>query len=839
MDVPVSFGYWVRRRRKALDLTQGDLARRVGCAVVTIQKIEADERRPSRQVAERLAEQLAIPPDERATFLQSARGEQAADRLAAPTTLDMPLALAADPPNNLPAALTSFVGRERELAAIAGLLDNARLLTLTGPGGTGKSRLGLRAAQDMLSRFPDGVWLVELAPLIEPALVVQSVATMLGVREEPDRSLQDSLANYLREKRLLLVLDNCEHLIAACAHLAEVLLRAGPHLRILASSREPLGIGGESIFRVPPLAAPDADQALPLDRLAQLEALQLFAERARATQPSFQLTEGNAAALAQICQRLDGIPLAIELAAARVRVLTVEQIAARLDDRFRLLSGGSRTALPRHQTLQSLIDWSYDLLTDQERVLLRRLAVFVGGWTLEAAEAVCSDTDTLPIAGTNANTLHSADVLDLLTRLIDKSLVLVEECNDGLRYRRLETIRQYTLAKLAVSDEADALRQRHAAYYLALAKAEAAPIAHNTWMDKIEAEHDNLRAALAWCRSSADGAQQGLCLALTVSGFWFGRGYWAEARSWLQGALAHPEAQRDEYTALRGEALHTLGFLSALQGDYATGQRYLAESLQLAEHMQDRGTIAWLKFRQGWLAREQGDVAMARQCLEESLALSRELDLPWHIAWVLVTLGEVAVILEDTRWAKELLEEGLGMHRQFDIREGIAWALNHLGHVAQLEGDAERARQLHDESIPLFRASAAQNLGDLGIAWAFQGLGETALGSGAAALAQQQLGQALSLFHSLGDRMGIAWCLAGLGGAAALGEEPERAARLWGAAEALRQTIGCRPAPAARATYERLVAETRAQLGDAALDAAWATGQALSLDEALAEARSE
>ncbi|HEX5692658.1 MAG TPA: tetratricopeptide repeat protein [Roseiflexaceae bacterium] len=836
MDVPVSFGYWVRRRRKALDLTQGDLARQVGCAVVTIQKIEADERRPSRQIAELLAEQLAIPQDERTVFLQSARGEVAADRLAAPGTFDTSLSQAADPPNNLPEPLTSFIGRERELAAIAGMFDRTRLLTLTGPGGTGKSRLALHAASDMLGRFPDGVWLIELAPLIEPALVVQSVASVLGVREQPDRSLQASLGQHLREKRLLLVVDNCEHLIAACAHLVEELLRSCPHLRILASSREPLGIGGEAIFRVPPLAAPDADQALPVEQLADMEAIRLFAERARVIQPAFQVSQGNASALAQICRQLDGIPLAIELAAARVRVLTVEQIAARLNDRFRLLSGGSRTALPRHQTLQALVDWSYDLLTESERLLLRRLAVFVGGWTLEAAETVCADADD---ATHTAGSLQSSEILDLLSRLIDKSLVLVEECNDGLRYRRLETIRQYTLAKLAASDEADALRRRHAAYYLALAEAEAAPIAHDAWTNKIEAEYDNLRAALAWSQSSADSAQLALCLVLAISGYWFGRGDWAEAQTWLQGALTHPEAQRDEFIQLRAEALHELGFLSALQGDYAGGQRYLAESLQLTEQVNDRNAIAWLKFRQGWIAREQGNADMARQRLEESLGLYRELDLYWGVAWVFVTLGEVAVMNENVEWAKELLQEGLALQRKFDIREGIAWALNHLGHVAQLEGDAERATQLHNESIPLFRESASQNLGDLGMAWAFQGLGETALSTGSATAARQHLDEALALFRNLGDRMGMSWCLAGLGGVAALDEEPERAARMWGAAEALRQTIGCRPAPAARATYERLLAEVHDQLGDKAFGAAWTTGQELTLDEALAEAQGE
>jgi non-specific serine/threonine protein kinase len=838
MDTPTSFGYWVRRRRKALDLTQNALARRVGCAVITIQKIEADERRPSSQIAELLAEHLRIPPDEWATFLQRARGELATDLPPAVTVQEAQSPAAVASHHNLPAQLTSFVGRSRELATTATMLTSAHLLTLTGPGGTGKTRLALRLAEGVLDQFPASVWLVELAPLADPALIVPTIATVLGVREESGRALLATLTAYLREKQLLLVLDNCEHLIDACAQLAETLLRACPRLRILASSREPLGIAGEAFFRVPALLTPDPRQLPPLDQLAQYEAVQLFVARAAAVQPAFELTAATAAPLAQICARLDGIPLAIELAAARTRMLTIEQIAARLDDRFRLLTGGSRTALPRHQTLQALVDWSYDLLTDAERTLLLRLAVFANGWTLEAAEAVCEfriENEALRKAEDDHVVLSSQfSILDLLGHLVDKSLVQVDQAGHAARYRMLDTIRQYALEKLTASGEADRVRRRHAQYYLELAERAENLRPDVNWVARaarLETEHDNLRAALAWSQATAGDARIGLRLAKELLYLWMTRGHWTEARSWLTRVLAHLEGA--ERTLLRAQVLTSAGWMFALLCDYVAAQAAFAESLAICEDLGDTHERAWVLNRLGWLAREQGDATLARARLKESLELYRELGDSDGIIEGLNTLGEVAVIQEDPARATTLLEESLALAQSMGDAFGTAWALNHLGHVAQLEHEYGRAMRLHMQSLSLFRAFGEQHPG---IPWAFQGLGESALAQGDLAGAQERLAAALTQFHNLGDRAGISWCLASLGSAAALDQQPERAARLWGAAERLRAALGSRRAPAARATYDRAVALARTEIGEDAFAAAWAAGQALPLDSAIAEA---
>jgi len=837
MDEPASFGYWVRRRRKALDLTQADLARKVGCALVTIQKIEAEERRPSGQIAALLAEQLRIAPDERAAFLRSARGELAVDRLHAP---DAP---AVSPQHNFPIQLTSFIGRSHELATIAAMLAEARLLTLTGPGGTGKTRLALRLAEDVLDQFPAGVWVVELAPLADPALIVPAIATVLDVREDPGRPLLTTLSNYLREKQPLLVLDNCEHLIDACAQLADMLLRACPRLRILASSREPLGVAGEAFFRVPALPTPDPHHLPPLDQVLGYPAVQLFVERARTVQPAFEVMQANAPPLAQVCARLDGIPLAIELAATRVRMLPLAQIAARLDDRFRLLTGGSRTAVPRQQTLQALIDWSYELLPEDERALLRRLAVFVGGWTLEAAEAVCEfriENEELRKAEEDRVVLNSQSprghsILDVLGHLVDKSLVQVDQAGNAARYRMLDTIRQYALEKLAASGGADRVRRRHAQYYLGLTERAETLRPDVNWQARaarLETEHDNLRAALAWSQATAGDARIGLRLAKELLYLWMTRGHWTEARGWLTRVLAHLEGA--ERTPLRAQVLTSAGWMFALLGDYVAAQAAFAESLAICDDLGDTHERAWVLNRLGWLAREQGESTMARARLEESLELYRELGDSNGIIEGLNTLGEVAVIQEDPARATTLLEESLALARSLGDAYGTAWALNHLGHVAQLEYDYGRAARLHRESLSLFPAFRQQHPG---IPWALHSLGECALAQSDFAHAQEELAAALAQFRNLGDRAGISWCLAGLGSAAALDEEPERAARLWGAAEALRQNIGCRTAPAARATYERAVAVARAQLGEEAFSAAWAADQALPLEDAIAEAQ--
>jgi predicted ATPase/class 3 adenylate cyclase len=481
-------------------------------------------------------------------------------------------------PNNLPLQLTSFVGREREQAEVRRLLTTARLVTLTGTGGCGKTRLALQVGAELADAFADGVWFVDLAPLADPALVPQTVAAVLGVHEVAGRPLLQTVADHLRGRELLLILDNCEHLLDACAQLADALLRACPRLRILATSRELLGVAGESAWRVPSLTLPDARQPPAAASLTQYEAVRLFIERAVAALPTFAVTNQNAPAVAQLCWRLDGIPLAIELAAARVRMLTVEQIAARLDDRFRLLTGGSRTALRRQQTLQAAIDWSYQLLSEEERLLLQRLAVFAGGWTLEAAEAV----------GVGAS-IEGADVLDLLGALVDKSLVVAEGQGAHERYRLLETIRQYAGEKLLEAGEVGPIRDQHRDWYVGLAaraEPELTGPGEEEWLGRLEVEHDNLRAALAWSLEGDPGV--GLRLAASLGGFWARHGHLVEGRRWLEAFLTRAPAPDDpEEQRVRARALRRAGILASDQQDRAAARTFLAESLILFRALGD------------------------------------------------------------------------------------------------------------------------------------------------------------------------------------------------------------------------------------------------------------
>ncbi len=539
METTISFGYWVRRQRKALDLTQQVLAERVGCSLAAIKKIERDERRPSRQIAELLADILGVPAGQREIFLEVARGVRPVDQLLLahePSVSSATTKTQVSFHHNLPMQLTSFVGRERELEEVKRLLSNTRLLTLTGPGGTGKTRLALHIAAEMvaLKQFANGVWLVDFAPLADPTLVTQTIASTLGVREQPRRTILDALTDYVRAKNTLLILDNCEHLIQACAQLADSLLRAAPRLKILVTSREALGIASETVYRVPSLPLPESQQLHDLDVLEQNDCVHLFIDRAMLAYPSFRLKERNASAVTDICRRLDGIPLAIELAAARTRVFPPEEIAARLDDRFKLLTGGSRTALERHQTLFALIEWSHNLLSEPERVLLRRLSVFAGGCSFQAAEAVCGD-------GLND------DMLDLLTHLVDKSLVAVEAETEAARYRLPETIRQYARDKLYEAGEAENIRDHHFDFFLRFAET-AEPKLRSAeqieWLARVDTEHDNLRNALAWSLESGK-SESALRLAGALGYFWELRGV-GEGYKWLNDALALAEREPSE-----------------------------------------------------------------------------------------------------------------------------------------------------------------------------------------------------------------------------------------------------------------------------------------------------
>ncbi len=760
-------------------------------------------------------------------------------------------------PNNLPSQLTNFVGREREIAEVKRLLGAARLVTLTGSGGAGKTRLALQVAADVVEGYPDGVWLVEFAPVADPILVPKTVASALNVPEQPGRDITETLVDTLRSKVLLLVLDNCEHLLGACRDLAVTLLRLCPHTRILATSREGLGVPGETLWRVPSLSVPEDVRHLPPpEELVLYDAVRLFADRAVATTPGFTLTRKNAAAVTQVCQRLDGIPLAIELAAARVKVLAVEQIASRLDDRFRLLTGGSLTVLPRHQTLGAAIDWSYNLLSEAERMLLRRLSVFAGGWTLEAAESV-------GVGGS----VEAVGVLDLLTSLVDKSLVLAETQSGDARYRLLETVRQYARDRLQEAGEEAEVRTRHRDWYLALAEqAEAKLPGHDQkyWERRLEMDHDNLRAALEWSVGNGE-TEVVLRLAKGLYEFWNGGGYWSESLRWLEAGLSpepavssslrawalyaagvvarrlgdiHLAVERLEesvatYRTLgdkRGvaNALVFLGTVAYRGGDYSRAAALLEEGISLSQKSDDKPTLAWLLYMLGIVARIQGDYPRAKALLEQSLAISRALGLKRRIALVTDVLGLIALGQGDYERARSLCREALTLHQQEGYSYGIVASLNSSGLVSCVQGDWEQAKATCDESLVL-----ARELGEKGaMARSLYVLGRLAHCQSDDQRAAVQIGESLALFRELGEKLGVAQCLERLGGIAA-SAAPQRAARLLGAAEALREAIGVPLPTYDRADYDRAAEGARAAVTEPVFATAWAEGRAMTLEQAI------
>ncbi len=687
--------------------------------------------------------------------------------------------------HNLPRQTTALIGRERELAAVVGMLRQpaVALVTLTGPGGIGKTRLGLQVAAQLLDEYADGVWFVDLAALTDATVVTSTVAQALGVAELAGRSLHEGVVDYLRAKRLLLVLDNFEQVLAA-ADLVAALLQAAPGMKILVTSRVPLRLYGEKDYQVPPLTLPDLQHLPPLEHLTQYEAVRLFIERAQAAKSSFAVTNATARAVAEICVRLDGLPLAIELAAARIRLFPPGALLTRLGQRLQVLTGGARGMAARHQTLRAAIDWSYQLLTPGEQQLFRRLAVFQGGRTLDAVEAVCNGAGDL-----------TEDVLEGMTSLVDKSLLWMLEGPGGEpRFWLLETIHEYAREQLAASGEEPELRSHHLAYFLALAETAETQLEgpqQVAWLESLAAEHDNFRAALNWALHEAPG-EEGLRLVAALWSFWEMHGHLAEGRTWIERAVqwsaaAPPGTQARLYTGA--------GTLAWRQADYTAATSHHGRALELYRALEDQPGVAFALNNLGMQLLCQGAFAQSRQLLEESLQVRRRLGDQAGIAEQLNNLGFLIVSQGEAAAARPLLLESLALHRRLQNKYKIAGILDNLGDVALHEGDLAAARQYFRESLGLHR--------------------------------------------EVGSPAGLPDAVEGLAKTAAAQREGERAARLFGAAASLRETVGAPLPPAVRPIYERHLAAARALLAPAAWDAAWAAGQRMSVDQAVACALEE
>jgi predicted ATPase/DNA-binding SARP family transcriptional activator len=691
---------------------------------------------------------------------------------------------------NLPIPITSFIGRKREMTEIKLLLSSSRLFTLVGPGGSGKTRLAIQIGIDLLDFFRDGVWWVDLSAITDDTLVTQLIAKSFGVQDAADQPLVETLTSHLRSKFLLLIIDNCEQLINACAQIVDLLLKECPHLKIMTTSRESLNISGEHVHDIPPMVLPDPQKLSLLDLLVEYDGIRLFVERARSVDSNFALTDENASFVAQICFDLDGMPLAIELAAARIKVLTPEQIAVRLNDRFQLLISGSRTALPRHQTLQAVMDWSYNLLSEKERSMFQRLAVFSGGWSLDAVEAVYSNEHK------NTN-----EVINLLSNLVDKSLVIKDGEQAGtVRYRMLETIRKYAYVLLQRSGHEREVQEQHLAYFSRLAKA---PNPHLgfflpdeemiSWMKILLPELGNLRSAMNFCRVNPDLAASGLEMAARLHWFWLVSNQLSEGRDWIDKLLM---VSKIFSGTLQAQALLSKGFISCWLGDFTSARPSLEKSLKLFEDMGDDSGVAFSLHGLGFTANGLGEPAEAGLLLEECLNLARKIEDGWLVSFALHFIAIGTSFRGDYELARSQFEEHIKLtEKGTGNAQGVAFSLFHLGRIARLQRDYVSAYAHHSEGMQLF--------------W------------------------------QLGDKRGLGYSLFGFACLAQAKEEPYRAALLFGVVDSIREDLGSLLEVILQDEFEQAKSATLDAIGADDFNSAWSKGYDMGLEQAFQYALSK
>jgi predicted ATPase/DNA-binding XRE family transcriptional regulator len=805
-----TLGALLRQHRRSAGLTQEELAERAGLSVRGLSDLERGARRLAyRDTVQRLAEALSLNRRDLAALLAASGRDKGVARSGPASELD-----------SLPIQLTSFVGRAGELAELRSLLESNRLLTLTGAGGTGKTRLAVELGRASQAAFVDGVAFVDLSPVADPALVAGVVGTALGVPEQIGRPLHQTLIDAIQSRQLLLILDNCEHLVQACAQTSHTLLVGCPYLTVLATSRQPLRVDGEATWLVPSLGLPPAS-ANSLS-LGQSEAALLFLERARTMAPRFVLTEHNARWVAEVCRCLDGIPLALELAAARLAALGIEQLAHLLGESFTILTGGNRAALPRQQTLRGALDWSFRLLSEREQRLFERLGVFAGGWNLDAATAICTDAP-----------LEAPDGLpDLLSRLVDQSLVIAQDPGGVTRYRLLEPVRQYALERLEATPDADRLRRRHATYFVRFAEAAEAQLLGREqlgWLEHLEREHDNMRACLKWATSTDRGDDLALRAATALVMLWHIRGYWSEGRRWLESSLS---VSSSDDKRLRAKGLNAASWLAWDVGNYQQAGAYSEEALVLARNLDDDWSIGWSTGRLSHVRWMQVRYAEAAELAEEAIARFRDLNAPWYLGWALHQRGRIAHSAGDDELAERLFNESLAaLQRAGDRGFATGFQFANLGDVAAARGDLQRAAGLYQQALLAlrllgFKQGLVHTLHSLADLW-------RKLGNRQRAIEDER--EALGLCQDVGDMCGIAMSLEGLGTSAI---DPDRAIQLLGAAHRLRLAEDC-PATERQVAAAKQIAWLRAPISRDAFEQAWTRGATMTTAEAVALALEE